>query len=297
MLTTLGTVPCGFRGSRPIFRPAVQTIRGATSQSAINNGRYIMSRLKDIQSFIDVSRDLRNPADLDALLQSVTRDMGFDHFALIHHVNLSPFEQELGHMKRGQLIALSDYPESWIDQYINDNIVTNDPVLLASHHTTVGFSWADLPTLIDMKRVHYDQMERGRQAGIGEGYTVPSNVPGEANGSCNFVMKTGSRLPAEELMKAQLIGRYAFEAARGIVTHARISRSAKVKLSPRQVECIALIGRGKTDWEISKILGLSEATVKEYVDEARTRYGVGKRVQLVLRAVYDGHLPLSEILR
>lgn len=257
-----------------------------------------MSRLSEVQAFIDISRGLQNPADLDNLLQAITRDMGFDHFALIHHVDLTPFEYELGHMTSGQLVALSDYPEEWVNQYISEDIVTHDPVLLASHRTNVGFAWSDIPKLIAMKRAHVEQLERGRQAGIGDGFTVPSNVPGEANGSCNFVVKTGHDLPAGELMMAQLVGSYAFEAGRSIVTHARTNRKTAVtKLSPRQLECIALIGRGKTDWEISRILGIGESTVKEYIEDARRRYGVTKRVQVVIRAIYDGHLPLIELMR
>ncbi|MCB2061709.1 MAG: LuxR family transcriptional regulator [Novosphingobium sp.] len=256
-----------------------------------------MSRLSDVQSFIDISRGLRNPADLEALLQSITREMGFDHFALMQHVDLTPFQKELGHMVTGQLIGLSDYPEHWIDQYIDDNIVTYDPVLLASQRTNVGFSWSQLDQLIEMKRPHLEQLERGRKAGIGDGFTVPSNVPGEANGSCNFVVRSGRELPRKELMMAQLVGSYAFEAGRSIITHAKTSLVQKVQLSPRQIECIVLVGRGKTDWEISRILGIAESTVKDYINDAKARYNVVKRVQMVIRAVYDGHLPISELLR
>ncbi|MCB2077972.1 MAG: LuxR family transcriptional regulator [Novosphingobium sp.] len=257
-----------------------------------------MSRLSDVQSFIDISRDLRNPADLDALLQSITRSMGFDHFALIHHVDLTPISYELDHMTSGQLVALSDYPEEWVSRYVSDDIVTNDPVLLASHRTNVGFIWSEIPKFLPMSKQHLEQMERGREAGIGDGFTVPSNVPGEANGSCNFVVKSGRELPGEsERMMAQLVGSYAFEAARSIVTHARTTMRKQVSLSQRQVECVALIGQGKTDWEISRILGISESTVKEYVNEARGKYDVSKRVQLVLRAVYDGHIALTDVLR
>jgi LuxR family transcriptional regulator, quorum-sensing system regulator CciR len=256
-----------------------------------------MSRFEVAQSFIDLSRGLTSAADLDALLQSITREMGFDHFALIHHVDLSSFGRELSHMESGQLIALSDYPEEWIAEYIDDNIVAEDPVLLASQRTNDGFVWDDLPKIIDLKSVHLDQLERGRRAGIGNGFTVPSNVVGEASGSCNFVVKTGRDLPYRELMMAQLVGSYAFQAGRTILKYSRTNCASKTKLTPRQIECIALAGKGKSDWEIAKILGIAESTVKDYIDDARGRYGVSKRIQLVIRAVYDGHLPLADLLR
>jgi LuxR family quorum-sensing system transcriptional regulator CciR len=256
-----------------------------------------MTRLADVQSFIDLSRTLQNPADLNAILREITREMGFDHFALIHHVDLTPFEAELGHMATGQLVALIDYPESWVEQYIGNNVVTYDPVLLASHRTTVGFAWSEIPKLIEMKSPHYEQLERGRRAGIGDGFTIPSNVPGEANGSCNFVVRTGRDLPTESLMMAQLVGSYAFEAARNTIMRARTLDYNGPRLSPRQIDCLFLYGRGKTVWEISQILGLTEATVQKYFDEARARYGVSSRMQVLVRAIFDGQIPLTSLLR
>src|SRR5688500_3895223 len=256
-----------------------------------------MSGLAEVQAFIDISRRLTNAADLDALLQGITREMGFDHFALIHHVDLTPFEKELGHMATGQLVALIDYPENWIEEYIGNAIVTYDPVLLASHRTNVGFAWSEIPRLIEMKRPHLEQLERGKRAGIGDGFTVPSNVPGEANGSCNFVVRTGRDLPTQSLMMAQLVGSYAFEAARNIVTRARVLNYAGPKLSPRQIDCFVLYGQGKTAWEISRILGIAESTVKEYFDDARARYGAASRIQVLVRAVWDGQIPLTALLR
>lgn len=68
-------------------------------------------------------------------------------------------------------------------------------------------------------------------------------------------------------------------------------------LSPRQIECVALVAQGKSDWEIGQILGLSRDTVHEYVEAARQRYGVRRRTQLVLWAVRDGHLNIDALLK
>ena len=53
---------------------------------------------------------------------------------------------------------------------------------------------------------------------------------------------------------------------------------------------------GKTDWEIGRILGIAEATAHEHIEAARRRYGVGKRTQLVIRALFDGQITFSDIL-
>ena len=69
------------------------------------------------------------------------------------------------------------------------------------------------------------------------------------------------------------------------------------KLTPRMIDCVFLAACGKTDWEAGTILGIAEDTVTEYLDEARRRYDVGHRSQLLMRALFDGHLAISDVIR
>lgn len=256
-----------------------------------------MSSLEDVQGFIDQSRRVASPEELHALLQAITREMGFDHFALVHHVDLRPMGTLVDHLVTDDFVILSDYPQFWVDQYISDAIVTNDPVLIASQRMNVGFAWETVPDLIKLTPSQREVTERTHRAGLINGFTVPANVPGELNGSCNFAISTGHEMPRKNLPMAQLVGSFAFQSARELVARLRKMRDFEPpRLSQRQLECIILVARGKTDWEIGKILGISEETVKWHLKDARERYDVPKRVQVVLRALFDGQIPLTELI-
>ena len=69
-----------------------------------------------------------------------------------------------------------------------------------------------------------------------------------------------------------------------------------VRLTDRQRECLILAARGKTDWEIAKILGIKEETASLHLKMARDRYGVAKRLPLAIRAIYDGQISFGEVL-
>lgn len=97
----------------------------------------------------------------------------------------------------------------------------NDPVLLASHRSLVGFRWDDVPRYVDLTSVHRQITADARKGGMGQGFTVPAHVPGEANGSCSFAMRPGRALPERSLHFAQLVGSFAFQAARTLVLNAR----------------------------------------------------------------------------
>src|SRR3546814_10053000 len=90
---------------------------------------------------------------------------------------------DLAHMDQGDLIGLTNYPQEWVEIYQRRNIVANDPILLASHQTNVGFAWDDIGDLINVTAQHREITSDTRRAGIGNGFTVPAHVPGEANGS------------------------------------------------------------------------------------------------------------------
>ena len=255
-----------------------------------------MGRLNDVQTFIDHSRLTEKPAELFGLLAAISSEMRFDHFALVHHVDLRSHGTLHEHTICPDYIALSNYPQAWIDQYIGDEIVSSDPVLLASQRTNVGFGWDQVPQMITVTAAHRDITERTRKAGICDGFTVPANIPGQLNGSCNFAVGPAQNVPQQNFPMAQLIGSFAFEAASKLVARMRnIPADEPVRLTQRQLECIVLVARGKSDWEIGKILGLSPATVTAYMQDARERYDVPKRIQVVMRALYDGAIPFSEL--
>ena len=60
-----------------------------------------------------------------------------------------------------------------------------------------------------------------------------------------------------------------------------------VRLTNRERDSMALVADGKTDWEISVILGVSEATARFHVDNARRKLGAVTRAQAVARLVHQ----------
>ena len=53
---------------------------------------------------------------------------------------------------------------------------------------------------------------------------------------------------------------------------------------------------GKTDWEIARILGLSEHTAHQYVKRARAAYDTVSRTQLVVYGLRDEWLKYEDAI-
>lgn len=228
--------------------------------------------------------------DLAAAMAAIAVDLGFQYFALGHHVDVAA--------AGAAAIRLHNYPQGWADYYDRNALGVSDPVHRASHVTSVGFRWSQMAAMIPLTATDLQILALGRAQGIGNGFTVPAHVPGEARGSCSFANETGRPLPEAMLPLAQLAGNFAFEAARrlwtgrgGGVTH------REPVLTDRQRDCVLWVARGKGDWEIGRILGISEETVARHIKQACERYGVNKRTLLVIRTLFDGTLTFSDIFR
>jgi LuxR family quorum-sensing system transcriptional regulator CciR len=239
-----------------------------------------------VEAFVRDVRDLTREEELAEAIAGVGEELGLRYFALTHHVDL---------LRSAGAIRLHNYPEGWADWFDKEGLGASDPVHRASSLTSVGFAWSELPRMLVLTARDSQVLEAARRNGIGDGFTVPAHVPGEANGSCSFACATGDRLDPDHLPLLQLVGAFAFEAAR------RMSRSTaaqpRVPLTDRQRECVMWAARGKTDWEISRILGISHETVIEHLKHARERYGVGKRTLLAVHALFDGTIGFLDVLR
>ena len=60
------------------------------------------------------------------------------------------------------------------------------------------------------------------------------------------------------------------------------------ELPPRELECLNWCSQGKTNWEIGRILGISDRTVEHHIASAVRRLGCTGRVQAVALALRTG---------
>ena len=63
-----------------------------------------------------------------------------------------------------------------------------------------------------------------------------------------------------------------------------------IDLTPREIECLELAADGKSEWEISRILGISEHTSEKHLLNAKTKLGAVNRTQAVAVAIRLGFI-------
>lgn len=86
---------------------------------------------------------------------------------------------------------------------------------------------------------------------------------------------------------------YAGEQVIPVETARRLANRFASQLSPRELEVLALLGRGLSNKEIGSALNVVESTVKVHVTNILSKLGVADRTQAVLAGVRRGIIHLE----
>jgi DNA-binding CsgD family transcriptional regulator len=118
------------------------------------------------------------------------------------------------------------------------------------------------------------------EAGIADALCATSYGAGGAIASLHLGFSHAD-VPRDEALSVQMAGL--------ILTEKLIAFSPCVPerspLTERERDALALVAEGKTDWEISVILGISDATARFHVDNARRKLGAVTRAQAVAQLI------------
>ena len=221
------------------------------------------------------------------LMEAVARDLGCRYYALIHHDDLRE--------ARPDRVDLKDYPAAITDLLIARRQYRRDPVIRGCIFAGSAFLWSDLHAIIRLDGKDRAHLEFGAREGLNEGITVPFIRLGECMGSCTFAGMRRPERAARYLGAAQMVGVFAFQAARRLLPVPEPAPMPPPRLHPRPRDCVILAGRGLSNKEIARALSLTPRTVDGYLTEARRLFRAHDRTELVVSAVLAGEVGLDEL--
>jgi LuxR family quorum sensing-dependent transcriptional regulator len=179
-------------------------------------------------------------------------------------------------------LILSGWPEAWLHHYIEHNLIYQDPVIRKVRQETLPFLWSEAPYEADDKaaiRVMHD----AKGFGLAEGLAVPIYRHDGFQAIVTFGTSHANDTDERHKAALHLLGMYAHNAIVSI--RKPKTRPLRKRLAPREIECLKWTAAGKSTWDISEILGLSERTVRQYIDSASAKLGAVNRPQAVAEAL------------
>jgi DNA-binding CsgD family transcriptional regulator len=205
---------------------------------------------------------------------------GVCHFVLVQALDAS-------RRPNGALIAGPSNSE-WRDFYFREKWAQHDTLMKSGLGRLAPITWRGFQRERQLEIRPRKLYEAARDFGFVDGYFMPIHM---LDGSVACVSMFAQSVLPERGPAAHalhLMSLYYSFAARRIVRPPSSARAPLVVLTPRQRECLQWVRAGKTDWEIGQIIGISEHTVIEHLDQARRRLGVRTRTQAVIEAIARG---------
>jgi len=188
--------------------------------------------------------------------------------------------------------TFSNYPKDWLEIYFKQNNQSVDPVVNYIMFNQSPIRW-DLLVQCDEYQApeQLELMQVARQYGLSNGFTVPirsmsgdfalfSMAIGDVDAQCE---KLNTVIPVSHTFATHLIERY----------HS-ITKTDKdngeISLTKRETECLFWGAEGKTAWEISKIINISERTVLFHLNNSIKKLCASNRQHAVALAIKKGLL-------
>ncbi len=237
-----------------------------------------------IGGFVDKILGLNDLKSLTSVYQQTVNDLGFTYFT--YHI-----VKVLGVGDRLMYIDTT-YPDDWVHRYLEMDYVHLDPVVEKGTTSTIPFRW---DAIVQPESLEPDQRAFFKEAAdfdIANGLTVP--MPGHRSFAMMSMVAGGSTKEAtrtleENVHLAHLLTLYFHNHAGGMLLESYLEKD-RPNLTKREIECLKWTARGKTSWEISMILSVSESTVIAHLENAKRKLGVTQKPQAVVKAVMLGLL-------
>lgn len=189
-------------------------------------------------------------------------------------------------------IINSSYPKEWLSVYQDKQLYFIDPIVIEQCKSPGTQIWIDTykkyKSKKDVSEFIYNASTFGLKYGISSGINSPCSK------LASLITFSNSKDYFEEHQK---------EIMNVIIPHlyqalVRIYRQLKIDTQPhlteREMEIIRWIKEGKTNWEISMILNISERTVKFHLDNVKEKLGAVSKFHAVAILMENEHEQESE---
>lgn len=185
-----------------------------------------------------------------------------------------------------QHVMLSGWSAEWMERYNSRNYVHVDPVVQQIRSSTRPFRWSNVRYDKHRNPRGHRVMLEATEFSMHDGYTVP--IYGyDGYQACVTMGGRPHDVSERELSALHLISVFGFSSVQALIAREVSKQEApRFKLSPREAEVLKWTAEGKTAWEVSAILNISENTVETHLRAVTRKMNVAGKVRMRWRSQY-----------
>jgi len=240
-------------------------------------------RFDDTLAYIDRIQRARTRRDVSKALLEVTSQYGLTSLlAGTMPVSGTSKDDQKDH------IILSEWPAEWLERYAACNYIEHDPLIRFVKRAPAPATWHEAVAAMRPGRRGLRVFEDAGAFGLKDGFGLPLVT---LEGAVVLVSFGGEHveLTPEAVQLVNLVSTYAVGRAMQLSVEVPLIEH-RPELTGRERECMRWAAAGKSEWEISQILGISEHTSEKHLLNAKAKLGAANRVQAVAEAIRQGYI-------
>lgn len=188
--------------------------------------------------------------------------------------------------------VVSNYPQPWLELYFKESQLKNDPVVTYMLNRNTPIRWDRLMQNELFQSAEFEVlMTKAKEYGLNNGISIPiCSVSGEAAVMSLATRKEGiegNSLLEQALPFAHTFATHFFEKFNELLLQQELS-SMDGQLTERENQCLFWACEGKTAWEISQIIEISERTVLFHLNNSAKKLNATSRQHAVAIAMKKG---------
>jgi DNA-binding CsgD family transcriptional regulator len=231
----------------------------------------------------------KTSADLQGILEEAVSPVGYEFFAyqIVQAPNI-----EAGAKRHAA--GISNYPGTWRRHDISSAYVNDNPVTQQVHQRRTPFIWQEKINSDTLSTRQKRPFGDTTDMGVRNGLTIPLLPRMGETASLSLIPEIGHESP--QMMRASLntvhiLAEFFHARASRIVMEEQLSHASRRRksfLSNRERETLTWVARGKSSWDISHILNISEKSVNFYIESVIVKLQASNRTQAVVKAIMLG---------
>jgi LuxR family quorum sensing-dependent transcriptional regulator len=181
--------------------------------------------------------------------------------------------------------GFADWPEEWQKKWVEENYILHDPICKYALTTHQTFEWKTAYELASDfgKRI----LEEGLKFSSPLGIAIPIRAGELPQGIISIGFD--KIIPAREVIS--LIEMVSIHCYTHILRLLDImEHPVSDKLTKRETEILNFVAAGKTNWEVSKILKISEHSVAQHMKNIARKMNAANRAHAVTLAIKSGQI-------
>lgn len=230
---------------------------------------------EQIQSLLDTDSD----SAFFSKLSQISSSLGFEYCAYGMRLPL-PISQP-------KLVMLNNYSSQWQQQYAENNYLAIDPTVAHGMRSVAPLIWSE-EVFADCRPF----WEEAQAHGLRVGWALACH-DARGIGGLLSLSRPDDPLTATELNAISPRIHWLTQIAHQSLARLLVAEhmpEANVQLTQREIEVLRWTADGKTSWETSDIMNISERTVNFHIANTMSKLGVHNKTAAAIKAAILGLL-------